>query len=271
MASRPKGRSETIPPQRPPGASHPPHASLALFNLFQKAARQMKHMRAMIATILLRLSRRLGQRFSVPTMINKRAFQELRDYADASNDDFARDLCTGIERLLPDSENPVRLNLIASCFRELLTYQLDCLAPHAAVKQCPWYVQDPTAQAATRRQRLRYAISGGLTDKVLGTLGFDEPASITALADHYKEASKYTHVRPDRINHSDNEVGDFIVAGVTALTDLREEIDYLSDSVKEHLQDAISEHTLQKFLETALDELDVLSTHTRLNTLCGGN
>ncbi|SFH52482.1 hypothetical protein SAMN04488020_1208 [Palleronia marisminoris] len=190
--------------------------------------------------------------------------QELRDYADGSNDDFVKALCTGIERLLPDSESPVRLNLIASCFRELLTYQLDCLAAHAAVQQCPWYVQDPTAQAATRRQRLRFAISGGLPDAALGTLGFDEPASIAELADHYKEASKYTHVRPDRINHSDDEVGDFVLAGVTALTGLREEIDYLCDNVKEHLRDAISEHALQKFLETELDELDILSTHTRV-------
>ncbi|WP_133066207.1 hypothetical protein [Mameliella alba] len=224
----------------------------------------MKRISAMISAIPSGLFRSLRHQFSTPAMINERAFQKLREYADTSNDDFVKSLCVAIERLLPDRQNPVRLNLIASCFRELLTYQLDTLAPHAVVQQCPWYVQDPTAKAATRRQRLRYAISDGLPDAVLTTLGVDEPGSIADLITLYKEASKYTHVRPDRINHPDDEVGDFVVDGVSALDGLREEIDLLCDDVKEHLRQAISEHTLQEFLGAVLDELDILSTHTRV-------
>lgn len=197
-------------------------------------------------------------------MIDERAFTALREYAESSNDDFVKALCAGMERLLPDSENPVRLNLIASCFRELLTYQLDCLAPHGAVGICPWFVQDPTVRAATRRQRLRYAISGGLSDAVLEEIGVDEPASIAELTKQYNEASKYTHVRPERLNYPDEEVSGFVTNGVNALFELVEEISDLREEVKSHLHAAIAEHTLQQFLGTVFDELDILSTHTRV-------
>ncbi|WP_295454633.1 hypothetical protein [uncultured Pseudophaeobacter sp.] len=51
---------------------------------------------------------------------------------------------------------------------------------------------------------------------------------------------------------------------VHGLQGLVEEIDLLCDDVKEHLRQAISEHNLQEFLGAVLDELDILSTHTRV-------
>lgn len=200
-------------------------------------------------------------------MILESTLDSIRDFSDSTDDEFLKALLFSVERLLLDDENPARLNLIASCFREILTYQLDMFAPHDDVQKSSWYVQDPTAVKATRPQRIRYAVSAGLPDTTLNEIGVDELYSPKELRDLYNEASKYTHVRPGRLGHSDEEAERFVVDGIGSLKDFLFEIDDIRDQVRQHLKNSISEHTIQEFIGTVIDELDILSTHTRVEGL----
>ncbi len=200
-------------------------------------------------------------------MTNEGTLDSIREFSGSKDDEFLKALMFSVERLLLDDKNPARLNLIASCFREILTYQLDMFAPHDDVQKSSWYVQDPTAQKATRAQRIRYAVSAGLPDTTLIEIGVNDLYSPKELRDLYNEASKYTHVRPDRLGHSDEEAERFVVDGISSLEDFLIEIDEIRNQVGQHLQDAISEHTVQEFIRTVIDELDILSTHTRVEGL----
>lgn len=52
----------------------------------------------------------------------------------------------------------------------------------------------------TRRDKIRYAIQGGLSDELLNKLGYDlaeQEDSINSVLDIIKELSRYTHIEPE--------------------------------------------------------------------------
>ena len=91
--------------------------------------------------------------------------EEIKKYLeDGSEKDFL-DACL---RNLADVENPLRLSNFSYSLRELIREVLSHRAPDENIKKCVWFVPEENAKnGVTRLQRVKYAIQGGLPDKLL--------------------------------------------------------------------------------------------------------
>lgn len=118
-------------------------------------------------------------------------------------DDFARNLLVGAQRVLGDAPNPVRHHMFAATVRELFSYTLHHLAPDDEVKECGWYEVSEGQKRPTRRQRVQYAIHGGLDlEFVQETLLLDVDDMSANVIDAIDTLSRYTHARPDTLIRS---------------------------------------------------------------------
>lgn len=113
----------------------------------------------------------------------------------------------GISCQSNDKGNKLRLNNFAYSIRELSRHFLNSLSPEDNIKNCG-YVSETTGSGKkkivsdkpTRRDKIRYAIQGGLSDELLNKLGYDlaeQEDSINSVLDIIKELSRYTHIEPE--------------------------------------------------------------------------
>lgn len=177
-------------------------------------------------------------------------------------DDFARNLFVGAQRVLADHENPVRLHMFASTVRELFSYTLHSLAPDEEVKACTWFERDPNTDKLTRRQRLMYAIQGGLDpDFVSDTLLLEIDDMCAGVIRAIDELSRFTHVRPDTLV---TDAAEIAAHGERTLFALADFVDDMSDcraaiasALEAHVHDAVFEAVSAE----TLPELDEISSH----------
>lgn len=124
------------------------------------------------------------------------------------NGEFEADLFEASLVSLNDKGNKLRLNNFAYSIRELSRHFLNSLSPEDNVRNCEWYVPETkgsgknkkVSDKPTRRDKIRYAIQGGLSDKLLCKLGYnlaEQEDSINLILDIIKELSRYTHIEPE--------------------------------------------------------------------------
>jgi hypothetical protein len=177
--------------------------------------------------------------------------------------DFERELFNGAMTSLGDVGNPLRFNNFAYATRELVRHILRRLAPDVSVVQCSWYKNEMTdKEGVTRRQRVYYAVQGGLSDHYVGKeLELDIKDLHQTLRSAIDSLSKYTHVEPSSIALIDAEVTtkvDCVLDAVAALFDTIEHCrKALTDALVEHLDRAVVDEALSETIQ-AIDEL---STH----------
>lgn len=121
-------------------------------------------------------------------------------------DDFSQHVLTGALRVVGDRENPLRLNLFAAAVRELFGHTLHTLAPDTEVTQCSWYAPEPNTNRPTRRQRVKYATQGGLSDAFIAEVGVDVNHLHDDAIASINELSKYTHVGPGVLVTDQSEI-----------------------------------------------------------------
>lgn len=179
------------------------------------------------------------------------------------NDPFADTLMDGALRVLLSEDNPARVHLFALAMRELMGYLLHKLAPDDEVEKCSWFKSLTPNGKPSRKQRMQYAIRGGIEASKLPDNEAIEGEFLKELMETIDELSKLTHVRPDTLVKDQHEaveiahrtVGDFATL-VDLVHDARREF---CSAIIEH----VSAHTFDTFLHEVFSELDILSTHTR--------
>jgi len=120
--------------------------------------------------------------------------------------DFEKELFEAALYNLNDKNNKLRYNNFSYSIRELSRHFLYRLAPDKEVKACKWYKEQGKG-GATRVQRIKYAIQGGITDEDLDGLGYDSKRineDIRFIKGRIDTLSKYTHVNSESFDiHSD--------------------------------------------------------------------
>lgn len=177
-------------------------------------------------------------------------------------DDFARNLFLGAQRVLGDAENPVRLHMFAATVRELFSYTLHLLAPDEEVRSCPWFVMENGLDKPTRRQRVQFAIYGGLkSDYVTETL-FLEPENMTAsVIDAIDYLNRFTHVRPDTLVNDAAEIAEQGAQTMLALADFVDNMKDARKAVAFALEGHVHDAVFDAISSETLPELDELSSH----------
>lgn len=119
--------------------------------------------------------------------------EEIKKYLE---DGYEKDFLDACLRNLADVENPLRLSNFSYSLRELIREVLSRRAPDENIKKCLWFVPDENAKnGVTRLQRVKYAIQGGLPDKLLD----EEMTALVAgtskkVRDQVDKLSEFTHI-----------------------------------------------------------------------------
>jgi hypothetical protein len=180
-------------------------------------------------------------------------------------DDFSQHVLTGALRVVGDRENPLRLNLFAAAVRELFGHTLHTLAPDTEVTQCSWYAPEPNTNRPTRRQRVKYATQGGLSDAFIAEVGVDVDHLHDNAIASINELSKYTHVRPGVLVTNQSEIDSFVDEALSALLGLFESFKECRDEVLRAIYNHIDQEVFSSFISETIQEIDEIATHYEVN------
>ncbi len=181
-------------------------------------------------------------------------------------DRFLRKLCKGAIKVGRDKTNPIRGNLVASALRELATHMLHSLAPDDDVRRCVWFKQAKDTKTVTRGQRARYIVHAGLPDDfVKERLKVDPAAMAKPLLNAMDKLHKATHVRVDTVVRKGSAVRDMLYGVMTELHALLEDAGGARGSIKNAVGSALHNAVFESMILDTIQELDELSTHTRVD------
>lgn len=181
-------------------------------------------------------------------------------------DRFLRKICKGAIKAGRDKTNPIRGNLVASALRELATHVLHSLAPDDEVRRCVWFEQAKDTRTVTRGQRARYIVQAGLPDDfVKKKLKVDAGAMAKPVLDAMDKLHKATHVRAETVVYKGSAVREMLYDVLSEIHALLEEANQARYSIKDAVSTALHNAVFESLILDTIQELDELSTHTRVN------
>lgn len=184
----------------------------------------------------------------------------------APRDRFLKKLCKGAIQTGRDKANPIRGNLVASALRELATHILHSLAPDDEVRRCVWFEQATDTKTVTRGQRARYIVHAGLPDDfVTEKLKVDASAMAKPLLDAMNTLHKATHVKPETVVYKGSAVREMLYEVLVELHTLLEQAQHARHEIKAAVATALHNAVFESLILETIQELDELSTHTRVD------
>lgn len=181
-------------------------------------------------------------------------------------DRFLKKLCKGAIKTGRDKSNPIRGNLVASALRELATHVLHSLAPDDEVRRCAWFKQAKDTKTVTRGQRACYIVQAGLPDDfVKEQLKVDAGAMAKPLLEAMDKLHKATHVRADTVVYKGSAVREMLYDVLSELHTLLEDAKQARFSIKDAVGTALHNAVFENMILATIQELDELSTHTRVD------
>ncbi|MBK1695657.1 hypothetical protein [Rhodovibrio salinarum] len=177
-------------------------------------------------------------------------------------DAFSQTVLEGAQHALQDTKNPLRITFFATSMRMLFEHLMDTLASHDDVQTCAWFQPASDTAKPTRRQRITYAIQGGLTDTfVTQKLDVDPEPLKGALTRAVDALSKHVHGRQNTVITDPAEQDRFVAA---TLRDMEAFLDAIRDC-REAVLDPIAEEldgaAVQALLCETILAIDELATH----------
>jgi hypothetical protein len=168
---------------------------------------------------------------------------------------------------LNDKNNKLRYNNFAYSMRELSRHFLHNLAPEEQVKNCDWFKMETTDGKPTRNQRIKYAIQGGIDDKLLEKWGFEVEElheTIKEVKDTINTLSKYTHINPEVFDIDEAEVESKSQDVLKSFISLVETIENYREELKTSLDGHIEEHMISSVVSNFFENVDQLAPHHSL-------
>lgn len=184
--------------------------------------------------------------------------------------DFERELLKAVFLNLEDTGNKLKYNNFSYSLRELLRHILYRISPNEHILNCTWYKDKSVDKenGITRRQRIKYAIQGGLSDVYLKDkleLSFDYLTN--EVVKSINSLSKFTHVNEKTFGISNealrervDETADKFLNFFNSIISCRNAI---INRMEENISESINEHTVTECIE----EIDMLSTHHNIESI----
>lgn len=178
--------------------------------------------------------------------------------------DFEHDLFNAALYNLNDVHNKLRFNNFAYSLRELTRHILARLAPDKNVLNTAWFmpVASEKPNQITRKQRMKYAIQGGLLDDyVADILGIDVDEIGKKVNDSIDLLSKYTHVNPESFYIEADTIRAFSKGVIEAVLLLFQTIDESRSLLTKELEAHIDKSIINNLFYETIDTIDYLATH----------
>lgn len=190
--------------------------------------------------------------------------QQIQSFAAKIDDPFVSMMMVGAQRVLLDIENPTRIHLFALSLREVMSYLLHELAPDKEVQACKWFKPVTENGAPSKIQRAEYAIRGGLLADDFPNLKDIEVEAKAELKDRLDNLSKLTHVRLATYIEDPEKIAQVAQETLCALLDFLGAIESYRTDIQSMVAENIDLHVFETFLWAVFSEVDILSTHSRV-------
>jgi len=178
--------------------------------------------------------------------------------------DFEHDLFNAALYNLNDVHNKLRFNNFAYSLRELTRHILARLAPDKNVLNTAWFVPTTSEKPKqiTRKQRIKYAIQGGLLDDyVTDILSIDVGEIGKKVNDSIDLLSKYTHVNPESFYIKEDTIREFSKGVIEAVLLLFQTIDESRSLLTNELEAHIDKSIINNLFYETINAIDCLATH----------
>jgi len=177
--------------------------------------------------------------------------------------DFEKELFKAAVAYIEKTDDPLRFNSFSASMRELSRHLLSRLAPDEEVKKCSWFIVETDNGAPTRKQRIIYAIQGGLTTKfVEDELYIDASDEVKDIIKSINLLSKFTHVNEKTFNISQSKCESMSESVIDSFIQIFGIISQARKEIKSSVHDYITDELMGIFISNTFDDLDILSSQT---------
>lgn len=184
---------------------------------------------------------------------------------EALDTEFKRSVFDAALKSFEQSDNPLRVNNLATGLRELIRLVLRDLAPDAGIKGCSWYIPETDKhgnQVITRPQRIHYAVHAGLPiDFVQDTLHVDIKKTTKDFNTLNGRFSKFTHIEEATFGIEDSKAEQFAEEALEIFNSLYETIDDCRTSTYRAMEEYAKDAVEDELFSSVISELDQLATH----------
>jgi hypothetical protein len=191
---------------------------------------------------------------------------------------FERDLFEASLASLNDTNNKLRLNNFAYSIRELSRHFLQSLSPEEDVMNCQWFTPEVsgkgrkkiTSEKPTRKDKIRYAIHGGLSDEILEKIGYDleqRDDFIDSILGIIGRLSKFTHIEQDVFDIDEKTVEETSLIVLKTFSQFVETIQKCNTIIQDALDNVISGHMIQEGVVQSFANIDGLAPHYSLDEI----
>lgn len=177
--------------------------------------------------------------------------------------EFEKKLFEAAINNLLDAYNPLRFNNFAYATRELVRHILFRLAPDAEVLACGWYRNETETEGGiSRKQRIVFAIQGGLTDNyVANTLQIDTVSIIKEIIGVVDNLNKHTHIEEVTIDIDIEKQDEYVTDTLESVSKLFQVVEKSRKAISESLIDHIDREVMRAAISETIIEIDEVATH----------
>ena len=177
--------------------------------------------------------------------------------------DFEKKLFNASVAYIFQPNDPLRFNSFAASMREIFRHVLARLSPDQNIIQCSWFTSETQTGSPSRRQRIIYAIRGGLNEDFLkNELDIELENELTEIIKSINLLSKYTHVNKNTFDLDQVKCEEYSKNVIDSFITIFELIFDIRNELKNALRDYIGDGVLYTFLGKVFDNLDILSMNT---------
>lgn len=171
----------------------------------------------------------------------------------------------GVLRSIKETQNPLRHANAANGLRELLREVFESLSPDDDIKDCYWFVPDPSSKnGITRKHRILYGIHGYVGNALFPKHFTKQVNSLVKrIVQQTNGLQKLTHINKQSLGIPPTESDRLLSSTLRSYLRLLETIEKAKEVTLEELSMILSEELDQIFINDVFDKLDILSTHTR--------
>ena len=182
---------------------------------------------------------------------------------------FEKELFVAALKNLDDCDNPLRFNNFAYAMRELVRHIMARLAPDDEVRACDWYKEETGRNnGISRRQRVYYAVQGGLSDEyVTDELCLDVGYIHRRLRDSIDTLNKHTHIEENTFNLGNEEVEGLVRETLTAVVSLFQTITECRNILAEAFRESIDATVVNAAISETILSIDELATHHSIDAV----
>jgi len=176
---------------------------------------------------------------------------------------FEKKLFEAAVNNLLDAYNPLRFNNFAYAIRELVRHILFRLAPDAEVLNCGWYSNETEKEGGiSRKQRIVFAIQGGLTDEyVSNTLQIDTATISKRIISVLVTLNKHTHIQQDTFDIDIEKQDEYVTETLESVRNFFEVVEESREVVSDSLIDQIDKEVVNAAISETIIEIDEVATH----------